>query len=182
MNFALTWDLLIIIFTAIVVTYSLIIGRNEATKMIVAAYIASVATQGIGMAIGLGLKTSEPLLTTVGLPTGTEALFVLKLITFVTLIITIMIQTGISFDHDEGGILDTTAAGILGAATAIFLLMNLLTFLAHRPLLDPSLVLAPPLQGILHQSQVTSILCNYQYVWLTLPALLFILASFLRKE
>ena len=48
MDLTLTWDLLLILFFAIVIAYSFIVGKEESGKIIVASYVAAVAVQGLG--------------------------------------------------------------------------------------------------------------------------------------
>ena len=55
MNVTLTWDLFIIVFFAVIITYSFIIGRREAIKIIIATYIAIVAVQGSGTSCNASL-------------------------------------------------------------------------------------------------------------------------------
>jgi hypothetical protein len=61
MNVTLTWDLFIIVFFAMVMAYSYIIGRHQAAKIIFASYIAIIAVQGLGnilMALRSGMTVN----------------------------------------------------------------------------------------------------------------------------
>ena len=47
-NLTLSWDLFIVVFFAIIVSYSFIIVQHQSMKVIIASYIGIIATQGIG--------------------------------------------------------------------------------------------------------------------------------------
>ena len=48
MEINLSWDLFVIVFFAVIIAYSFIIGRNQTLKVIIASYIAILASDGIG--------------------------------------------------------------------------------------------------------------------------------------
>jgi len=48
MNITLTWDLFIVVFVAMILAYSFIIGRKQTMKIIIASYIAFLAADGLG--------------------------------------------------------------------------------------------------------------------------------------
>lgn len=175
---ALTWDLLIIVFFALVVTYSLIIGRHEAVKVLVASHVAAFAAQGIGMGMAEGNAAAEPLLRTVGLAIGPTTMVTVELLAFVCLLVAIAIHGGLSSEYEETGILDTVVAAGLGLATAAFLLLNLLAIIG-----DSSPVLrfaeSPLLAPLFAQSVIATQLMALQALWLVLPAIILVGTSFL---
>lgn len=176
---AVTWDLLIIVFFAIVVTYSLIIGRHEAVKVLVASNIAAFAAQGIGMGLTEGSATAGPILQTLGFVVGPTTTIIVKLIAFIGLLVAIAIHGGLSSDYEETSILDTAVAAGLGIATAAFLLLNLLAILGDSSPLSTTLEEAPTLLPLFSQSLLAAELASLQPLWLLLPALLLVGTSFL---
>lgn len=48
MNLHLSWDLFILVFFAVVIAYSFIIGRNQTLKVILGTYVAILCADGIG--------------------------------------------------------------------------------------------------------------------------------------
>ena len=62
-----TWDLFIIVFFGLVITYSFIIGKHEAVKIIISTYISILAVEGIGNVIERLTGDSRPLLSVLGL-------------------------------------------------------------------------------------------------------------------
>lgn len=175
---ALTWDLLIIVFFALVATYSLIIGRHEAVKVLVASHLAALAAQGIGMGFAEGSANAAPILQTLGFAIGPTTIVAIKFMAFVGLLIIIAIHGGLSSDYEEAGILDTAVAGALGTATAAFLLLNLLAILGNSAPMLP-IAESPLLAPLFAQSIIATQLMTLQSLWLILPTILLIGTSFL---
>ena len=176
---AVTWDLLIIVFLAIVVTYSLIIGRHEAVKVLVASHIAAFAAQGIGMGLIEGNAAAAPILQTLGFTIGPTTIITVKLIAFISLLVATAIHGGLSSDYEEASVLDTAIAASLGMATAAFLLLNLLAILGDSSPLSTTIAETPALLPLFSQSMLAATLTSLQSLWLVLPALLLIGTSFL---
>lgn len=180
MVIALTWDLLIIIFVAVVITYSLIIGRGEATKVLVGSHLAALASQGIGMGLTETSARGDELLTTLGMSIGATTILTVKLLTFVLLLIGIAVYGGMTLDTDgEQSIVDTAVAGALGFATALFLLLTLFAIMGNLPLAHPNLPVASPLMPLMEQSVLASSVVSLQSFWLLLPTILLIGTSFI---
>ncbi|MDP7069092.1 MAG: hypothetical protein QF815_01075, partial [Candidatus Peribacteraceae bacterium] len=69
-----TWDLFIIVFFGLVITYSFIIGKHEAVKIIISTYIAILAVEGMGNIIARMSGDSTPILNVMGLSVDTDIL------------------------------------------------------------------------------------------------------------
>lgn len=179
MNVAITWDLLIIVFFAIITTYSLIIGRHEAVKVLVASHIAAFAAQGIGMGMTTGTTAATPLLHTLGFVIGPTTIGTVQLVAFVSLLVAVAIYGGLSSDYEEDSVIDTAVAAGLGVATAAFLLVNLLAILGNSSPFAPTLAETPDLAPLFSQSTLASTLTSLQPLWLLLPAVLLVGTSFL---
>ena len=176
---ALTWDLLIIVFFALVVTYSLIIGRHEAVKVLVASHIAAFAAQGIGMGMMEGSVSAAPILQILGFAIGPTTIVMVKLVAFIGLLVAIAIHGGLSSDYEGESMLDTAIAAALGMATTAFLLLNLLAILGNSSPLGTTIADAPDLLPLFSQSTLAATLASLQSLWLILPAILLVGTSFL---
>lgn len=178
----LTWDLVIIVFVAIVVAYSFIVGRAEAMKIIIAVYVASVAVQGIGGVIAWLFQGSSRMLDILGMEANVPALTITKLLLLVGGIIILTVRSGVSVE-DEGpeGLVGTLYTGVCGLATALLLLTVLLTYIADAPLLDLQLRFSPALAPLLAQSRLVEAIIGYQQLWFALPAGLLAASGFIRS-
>ncbi len=179
MNVQLTWDLFIIVFFAIVITYSFIIGRKESVKIIVATYIAIVAIQGIGNVLGRVFGKSAPLFGMLGVSVDPALLSITKLVLFIAIIIAIAIRAGIKveYEHEPGFPLHAALSALFGFTTAGLLVSTLLTYVAGVPLLDTNLPNVASLSPIIQGSPLMQLLTLNQDLWFSLPALLLVAAG-----
>lgn len=181
MNFTLSWDLFIIVFFALVISYSFIIGKKEAVKIILSSYVAIVAVQGIGNFAQrlFGFAETQSMLSVVGIPLDTTVTSILKLTLFITIIVFLAVKAGFHVQYSNDGTLWVNMAmtAAAGFATAGLLLATLLTFIAGAPLLDMHVTATPGLAAILEQSQLMSLMISNLDLWFTLPAAVLIAAG-----
>jgi hypothetical protein len=104
---SLSWDLFIVVFFAIVMSYSFIIGKHQSMKVIIASYIAIIATQGIGNVLTRLMGGSEAMLQSMGIPMDDTLIALAKIFLFALCVIMFVIRSGIdvSYEHDSGTIL-----------------------------------------------------------------------------
>ncbi len=176
MNLTLSWDLFVIVFFGLVMSYSFIIGKHESVKIIVFTYIAIVAGLATGDILQQLSANSQPLLSSFGLVLDITVLDSTKLIIFIGTIILLAIRGGfdVEYGNDDNSVVNTVLTGVFGFATAGLLLTTLLTFVAGKHLLDPALGSAPNLAPILAQSTFMQAMVLYQSLWFALPAALLI--------
>lgn len=179
-----TWDLFIVVFFGLVITYSFIIGKHEAVKLIVSTYIAILAVEGISNIIERLSGESTPLLNIMGLSIDTDILTAIKLVVFIALIIFIAVRSGLVIDYskDPGGMVNVLLTGIFGFATAGLLLISLFIFVTDVALLDPNIENLETASALMQKSRLTQIMLLNQDLWFSLPALLLIAVGFLSNE
>ncbi len=182
MQVQLSWDLLIILFVALVVAYSFIVGKDASVKIIVATYIAFIAVQALGNVILLLLTASTA--TTVGLSLSPEILSIGKLLLFAAAVVFMAMKGGIDVRGGQslGTVWDIVLSGALGFSTATLLLSSLVTYVAGRPILDMTLGTADALAGIIAESPLVLAIVEYQHVWFALPAILLLVIGFLHER
>lgn len=184
MELALTWDLLVIVFFAVVVAYSFIVGKDEAVKIIIASYVSIVAVQAAGNLLDLLLGESQPVAAFLGLGFDATVLSTVKLVLFVAAIIGLAVAGGFEMHYARPlpGFWEPVATAVFGFVTAGLLLSALLTFVAARPILDQGLASAAYLSPLLIGSPLVRIMVDYQNVWFALPALLLLLIGILSRR
>jgi hypothetical protein len=184
MNLTLSWDLFIIVFFAIVITYTFIIGKKESVKVIVSTYIAIVAVQGLGNVLQRLMNgVPSPTLSMLGLSSNIPFLSILKLVLFIVIIVLLTIHGGIDIHYAKESLVTNIVITVLcGFATASLLLATLLTYVSNLPLLDTSLPNLASLSPIIRQSMLMQIMILNQDVWFALPAIVLIAAGFAGKS
>ncbi len=184
MEITLSWDLMVVVFFAVVIAYSFIVGKDESIKIVIASYISILAVQGIGNILQMFFFNVGPTADFLGVDMNNNIVSTLKLIIFVAMIIFLAIRGGFEMTGSSslGGVIEPVITAAFGVATAGLLLTALLTFIAARPLLDLTLINAPLLAPLLEQSSLVQWMVLYQHVWFSLPALLLLVIGFLNSR
>ena len=176
MDILLTWDLFVIVFFGIVMSYSFIIGKHESIKIIVFTYIAIVAGQGLGNMFQQLSSITEPYLLNLGLSVDVKILGSTKLFIFIATIILLASRGGfeVHYTKESSSVANALLTACFGFAKAGLLLSTVLTFIAAAPLLDAGLAQAAALSPIVQGSRLMEIMIVYQNLWFSFPALLLI--------
>lgn len=184
MTISPTWDLFIVVFFGLVITYSFIIGKHEAVKIIISTYIAILAVEGIGNIVERLTGQNQPMLSMLGLPIDANMLTAGKLLAFIMLVVFIAVRGGLSIDYtkDHGGIVNVALTALFGAATAGLLLTTLFIFVLDLPLLDPAIQNTETVQALMSKSNLMQVMVKNQDLWFSLPALILVAVGFLSNE
>lgn len=182
MNVTLSWDLLIILFVALVVAYSFIVGKDASVKIIVSTYISLVAVQALGNGAALLFNASSA--SVVGLSLSASTLAFSKLALFAAAVVFMAVRGGIdiSINSSLGAAWDIALSAILGFSTAGLLLSSLVTYIAGKPILDTTLASADTIGNMLLVSPLMRIIVDYQSGWFALPAVLLLIISLVESR
>ena len=174
MDLTLTWDLLIILFFAIVIAYSFIVGKEESGKIIVASYVAAIAVAGIGNLLDVLGDPRDGIGEILGFGFSPNILSSIKLLLFTAVIIILAVRGGFQIDYEKefSPIVNFLITTFYGFATAGLLLCILLAYVAHAPMLSPEVGSSAAIAPLLGQSQMVPLLIDYQNVWFSVPAIL----------
>lgn len=181
MNLTLSWDLFIIVFFAIIITYTFIIGKKESMKVILATYVAIVGVQGVGNLLQrVAGDTGTSTMQLLGLPTNMPVLSVVKLVLFIVLMILLTIHGAFELQYaKETTLINVIITGLCGFATAGLLICALLTYVTNLPLLDASMPHLSALSPIIQNSTLMQVMIFNQDLWFSLPALVLIVAGYM---
>ena len=184
MNLTLSWDLVIIVFFAVIITYTFIIGRKESIKIIIASYIAIVAVQGVGNGLQRLMNGSATLLGPIGFNMDLTILSTTKLVLFIAIIIFLTVRAvfEIVYTQEPSLLMNGVYTGLFGFATAGLLLSTLLTYVAGVPLLDANLQYSSAVSPIIQQSQLMQLMIVNQDLWFCFPAILLMVVGFLSNK
>lgn len=175
MNLTLSWDLFVIVFAALIVAYTFIIGRGESIKILIATYIGIIAVQGLASVLERLNTQLGFILSYVGIPTEQSwILIVAKLVLFIAIVILLTIHSGIEVHYakEPNAIIGTVLTLLFGISTAGLLIITILTYVTGVPLLEMNLATVQALAPVVEQSQVMQLLIQNQDVCFTLPAVI----------
>ncbi|OGJ60707.1 hypothetical protein A3C37_00745 [Candidatus Peribacteria bacterium RIFCSPHIGHO2_02_FULL_53_20] len=185
MPLSLSWDIFIAVFVALVVAYSFIIGKHESVKVIVAAYIAIVAVQGIESLVLRYFPLLQSTLGTLQITFTPLSLALGKLTLFIVAVILLTLRGGlaVTYEGEPGVVMNTLITLGLGIAKAGLLLSTLITYVAGVPLFQSAQApTAAWISPLLSQSVILRIMLEERDLWFALPALVLLLVDILNKE
>lgn len=179
-NIRLSWDLFVLVFFAIVIAYSFIIGRNQTLKVIIASYIAILTADGIGNLIQTYLLPTAPTLQG---ETGDQALVLIKIFIFVTVIVLLVIKGGFQVNIlPEQSLVTRIIANLsFGFLNAGLMVSTLLIYLTGGSFVTGT-VEAGLQTNLYRESQfIQTIVDNYN-VWFAVPAIALVLVSLFQRQ
>ncbi len=183
-NLTLSWDLFIVVFFAIVMSYSFIIGKHQSVRVIIASYIGIIATQGIGNVMSRLVGNSEQMFSAIGMPTDPSVIALGKIFIFAICVIIFVTRSGIdvSYEKDAGRILSIVYTGFFGFATAGLIVSTVLTYASGSGILDATLIAQGAIADITKGSTLMQLMILNQDIWYTLPAFLIVATGFIHND
>ncbi len=180
----LSWDLFIVVFFAIVMSYSFIIGKDQSMKVIIASYIAVIATQGIGNVLTRLIGTGQEIFQSVGIPLDITLISLSKIFFFALCIIIFVTRSGIEVEHNKGSgtILSIVYTGLFGFSTAGLIVSTVLTYAAGNGILDSAIVNSGTIAPLIQESTLMQLMVLNQDIWFTLPAFLIVAVGLVHSD
>ncbi|MBP9850413.1 MAG: hypothetical protein KBC47_01855 [Candidatus Peribacteraceae bacterium] len=184
MNVSLSWDLFIVVFFAIVMSYSFIIGKQKSMKIIIASYISIIAVQGIGNVLSRALLNSGMTMESMGIPVDVTMIALGKIFLFAICVIVFVLRSGIdvSYDKDAGSVLSIIYTGLFGFSTAGLIVSTILTYASGSGILDSTLAAQSTMAPLAAGSTLIQLMILNQDLWYTLPAFVIIALGFLHND
>ncbi|MBN2086837.1 hypothetical protein JW758_00675 [Candidatus Peregrinibacteria bacterium] len=185
MEINLSWDLFVIVFFTVIIAYSFIIGRNQTLKIIIASYIAILASDGIGNLIERYLIGNDPVVDVVNVTNGESALVILKIFIFVFTIVLIATRGRFSIDMSKPGsavmtVILNLAYGILSAG---LITSTILIYASGSSLVqETSVIMNEAVLQMYRESQMVQLMINNYNIWFSIPAIAFVISSFIGDE
>lgn len=178
MEINLDWDLFIICFSLVIVSYSIMIGKYQTLKIILSSYIAILTSDAIGNLFKIYLIGGDP---SIDLFTSEiKSLIILKISIFV--IITILLATrggfGIVIADDKSRLASIFTTVIYGFLSASLIISTILVYVSGVTMVEAtSLVIESPITSIENSSKLVRMMTENYNIWFSLPAIAFIFSS-----
>lgn len=181
---ALSWDLAVVVFFAILMSLGFIIGKNRLITVIIASYIAVIATEGIGR-VFLRLTGGGPKFFGIaGIPFDPILLSLGKIFLFALCAIIFMLRSGIDVSHnkDTGSVVTIIYTGLLGFSLSGLITSTILSYAAGSSLFTSGFLSASIAGPQLHKGTLAVLLILNQDLWYALPAFLIITIGFIKNR
>lgn len=182
MNIVLSWDLVIILFFAIVIAYSFIIGRDATIKNIIAAYIAMLTADGLGNLAHQYLGGSNPALSLLAGPNADEILITGKILFFIAVIVVIAVRGGfmVSILSTQTPTVNLLLTLLFGTLNAGLIVSTLLLYVSGLSLIGVEQI--GMVQPFSSSSFLVQLMIQNYNLWFSLPAIAFVGLSFMEGD
>ena len=188
MNVNLSWDLFILVFFAVVVAYSFIIGRNQTSKVIAATYIGILCADGLGNFFGKYFANSTNFVHfmkyfAIG-GSGDQLTAFFKVLILIVFVVVTAIRGSFNFDLEGNQPMGIRMVilMLLGILSAGLMISAMLIFVDGNSLIMPVANHGTVLSTIYQQSRMVRIMIDYANLWFVLPGVGLMLASVFGKK
>ena len=183
MEINLSWDLFVIVFFAVIIAYSFIIGRNQTLKIIIASYIAILTADGIGNLIERFLLTDGQSIGPLAAPED-GGLVVIKIFIFVFTIVLIATRGRFTINMDKHGssVINIILNLVYGILSAGLITSTILIYTSGSSLVQESAIMNEAVMAMYRDSMMVQTMINNYNIWFSLPAITFVISSFLGQQ
>lgn len=188
MNISLSWDLFVIVFFVVIVAYSFIIGRDNTLKVILGTYVSMVAADATGQLFGeyfSGSALLMKILKTASVGTEQEAIVFIKILVFVILVILFSVKGAFEVEtvDDRSALIRMALSVVYAIMSAGLIISAILIFVSGASFLGGDLDSAKiAIWDIYHRSQLIRSIVGNAYLWLSVPALSFLIHSLYTRK
>lgn len=183
MDIRLSWDLFILVFFIIIVSYSFIIGRDNTLKVILGSYVAALAADATGNLFGKYFSGSEmfvKILKFASLGNEDEAVIFVKVLVFIALVIVFSVRGAFHVEtvEDRSIAIRFVLSGIYAVMSAGLIVSTILVFVSGVSFISGSpQETSSALWPIYNQSSFVRSIVSNSYFWFSVPALSFLIHS-----
>ena len=184
MEINLSWDLFVIVFFAVIIAYSFIIGRNQTLKVIIASYIAILTADGIGNLVRHYFINQSPE-TTIEMVNQEGGMVVIKIFIFVLTIVLVATRGRFTMNMSRPGssIMNVILNLTYGVLSAGLITSTILIYTSGSSLVQESqTILNEAVLAMYRDSRMVQTMIDNYNIWFSLPAITFVISSFLGEE
>ncbi len=187
MNVQLSWDLFILVFFAVVIAYSFIIGRNQTLKVILGTYVAILCADGLGNLFAKYLAPSQAffkIMKLFSIGSEDQSIIFFKVLLFLVLIVLIAIKGMFQVESQEHGSMGIRVVilFLLGLMSAGLMMSAVLVFISGASLIGTSITGSNILVDVYNESRLVRIMVDFANIWFFLPGIAFIVLGILHKK
>jgi hypothetical protein len=179
------WDILIIALTVLIISYGSFVGSSKIIKIIVATYVAILASDGIGGLVSRFFINENLLMNYANLPDNQNKLIFIKLFIFIFTIVLIS-QRGnfeIKIKKSESLIMSSILNLTYGLLSVGLIISTILIYASGASITQATgVTMNESVLAIYRESQFVRLMINNYNAWFSLPAIAFIFSSLFRDK
>ncbi len=180
-----TWDLFVIVFFVVIIAYSYIIGRNSTIKVILSSYIAILASNGIGNFLNQFL-VDRPFIQFLPENYGIDSMSVLKISIFIVITLLLVLRGAFTVrtGNQQSRLISLFMNLIYGFLSAGLIVSTLMIYLTggSADIIAGTGETLTQVTNIEFTSPVISMMIKNYSIWFSLPAIIFMISSFISTE
>ncbi len=179
MEIALTWNLVLLAILSMLFAYNFLLGQNSTIKLSLSIYIAMFTADGVAKIIKDILFENSATLQSLFGAYEMDIFRVMRVGLFLIAIIIFVVKGAfhISLNNQEHWGLRMLVQMLFALLSAMLLLATILIYLSGNSFVE-GIIFAREIK-IFGDSLIAQILIDYYQVWFTLPAIAFLVTSFL---
>jgi len=179
MQINLTWDLFIIVFFLIILSYSFIIGKSNTIKLVLASYISLLAADAIGNMVNSFFMTANPVIDIVTFSPESPALIIMKIAIFVFFMVVIAVKGAFEISMpQEDAAMEFLLTFFFGALSAGLIISGVLVFASGSSfIMGGAPISESHIANMYDSSYLVKIMIMNYNVWFALPVFAFIVMS-----
>ena len=174
----MSWDLMVMIVFVVILSYSYIVGLNGTLKIIISAYIAMLAANGIGNLAAKYITLSEPLIKILS-NDPEENVIIFKIFIFIIITLILVLKGGFIIDIGRNDPLLTrfVITSIFGILTGGLIMSTMLLFVANVEISSNMVDAIQDALNIPENTLFIHFLFKYCNFWFAAPAVAFVVIS-----
>lgn len=182
MDFSLSWDLVLIGIFLILFAYNFLLGQNGTLKLILSVYIAILTADGLTQIIQDFIILPSPNLSAMVIDHELGFYTGMRLLLFFIAIVTFVVKGGfhIGIEPHNHWFARLIIHGLFSAMAVILFLSTILLYISGKSFIT-GITEANEI-SLYSQSYITQMLIDYYQIWFTLPAMAFLISSFILPE
>lgn len=180
-----SWNLFIISFIVIVLSFSLIIGLTQTIKIMFNTYISIIVSEGIGEMLRFYFNSKLFLLKDVGVIINEDTMIIIKIVIFILIIIllTLLPIYDVNIAIPSSNTLKITFNVIYGVFLSLIFITAILLYLSGTSLLFPNISTVSYLrESLINQSQYANFIIQISPACISLPFFMIIYSAFKTKK
>ncbi len=179
MEFSLSWDLVLLGIFGILFAYNFMLGQDGTLKLILAIYISILTADGLTQIIQDFIILPSPNLSALVIEHEVGFYTFLRLVLFFIAIIAFVVRGGfhIKIDPHDHWAIRLVIHALFSAMAVILFLSTILLYISGKSFITG--ITEAHQITMYSQSRITQMLIDYYQIWFTLPAMAFLVSSFI---
>lgn len=184
MTITLSWDLFVLVFFVVIVSYSFIVGRDSTLKIILGTYVSMIAADAGGTLFSQYLGGSEmfvKILKFAAVGNEQEAMVLVKVLIFIGFVIIFAVKGAFEVDtvDDRSAAIRFVLSIVYAIMSAGLIISAILVFVSGISFigLGEQKTTVTALWDVYNESELIRSIVNNSALWFSLPALAFLVQS-----